>query len=115
MAKSRNLVSGQQPLMGTSVAAGSRAARVVGARPTAKKGIDKSVDPTLVPHDLKGRRATRAGTNGAQYGVSVSRAYPGRAEGATKQTHEVPSSHTEYGTWSSAYAEFGHGAIAGRR
>jgi hypothetical protein len=114
MAKSKNFTSGQQPLMGTSVATSATAAKVYGARPTPKKGIDKSGDPTRVPHDLKGRRATRAGTNGAQYGVSVSRAFPARAEGATKQTHNVPASHNEYGSWSQAYAEFSNGAMHGR-
>lgn len=113
MAKSRNLTSGQLPLMGTSVATTATAAKVYGARPTPKKGVDKSGDPTLVPHDLKGRRPKRAGTNGAQYGVSVSRAYPARAEGV-REVHEVPSSHTEYGSWSQAYGEFDQGVSCGR-
>lgn len=114
MAKSRNLVSGQLPLVGTSDATGARAARVVGARPMAKKGVNKGTDPTRVPHDLKGRRPTRAGTNGAQYGVSVSRAFPAPAEGAARQTHQVPSAHTEAGSWSQAYGEFGQGIACGR-
>lgn len=114
MAKSRNLVSGQQPLIGTSDATSATAAKVYGARPTPKKGVDKSGDPTLVPHDIKGRRPKRAGTNGAQYGVSVNRAFPARAEGATKQTHDVPSSHSEYGSWHQAYGEFDQGVACGR-
>lgn len=115
MAKSRNLVSGQFPLIGTSDATSATAAPVRGARVSPKKGFGKSQDPTVEPHDLKGRRPVKAGTNGAQYGVSVSRAFPGRAEGAEKQTHTVPAAHTEAGSWSTAYGEFGQGITAGRR
>lgn len=114
MAESKNTRSGQFPTMGTSVASSATAAPVRGARPMAKKGVNKGGDPTRVPHDLKGRRPTKAGTNGAQYGISVSRAFPAPAEGAAKQTREIPSSHTQYGSWSQAYGEFDQGVSAGR-
>lgn len=114
MAESKSTRSGQFPTVGTSVATSATAAPVRGARPMAKKGVNKSGNPSAVPHDLKGRRPTKAGTNGAQYGISVSRAFPGRAEGAAKQTHDVPASHCEFPSWKQAYGEFSQGATAGR-
>lgn len=114
MAKSQNLTSGQFPLMGTSAAEHVVTAKPLGARAVPKKGAGKVEDPTLVPHDIKGRAGV-AETSGARYTVNVSRAFPQNTEtGQGRNTKLVPASHSQSASWSSAAGEFNQGITAGR-
>ena len=112
--KSRNLVSGQFPVMGTSAAEHVVAVKPLGARAVPKKGAGKSGDPVLEPHDIKGRNGI-AETSGARYAVTVSRAFePDKYEDHGHNTRLLPASHSQSGSWSNAYGEFGQGISAGR-
>lgn len=103
VAKSKNLVSGQFPTVGTSDAASATAAPVRGATPTAKAGVNKSKDPVIEPHTP---RTHVTETSGAQYAVTVARAYPGRAEGIGRNVHLMPASHTQGSSFRTAVDEF---------
>jgi len=106
MAKSKNLVSGQFPVVGTSDATSVTAVPVRGAKLVAKQGVNKSGDPVHEPHTP---RSNVAETSGARYAVTVTRAYPGRAEGIGRNVHLVPATHTQGSTFATAVNEFQHG------
>lgn len=107
MATSRNEISGTWPLIGTSDATSATAAKVIGARTVPKKGIGKPGNPAAQP---VGRRRGVRETSGAQYAVTASRAYPGRAEGVGRNVHMLPSSHGQADTWRKAFTGLGPAA-----
>lgn len=114
MAKSKNLVSGQFPTMGTSATENVVAVKPLGARVVPKKGAGKPQDPVLEPHDFKGRNGV-AETSGARYAVTVARAFPeDKFTDHGSNTRLLSPSHSQSASWSGAYDEFGQGISAGR-
>lgn len=107
MAKSRSEISGTWPLVGTSDATSATAAKVIGARIVPKQGFGKSGDPTREAHTP--RRGVRE-TAGAQFRITATRAYPGRAEGLGKNVKILPSSHGQADTWRRAFNGLGPAA-----
>lgn len=108
MARSRDLFTSSEPRIGTTDATDMTTVGVLGARLVPKRGFGKRGDP--VREHPGRRREVGPETSGAQYAVTASRAYPGRAEGLGKNVRLMPCSHSQAGSWRAEFDEQHQGA-----
>lgn len=106
MARSRNEISGSWPLIGTSDATSATAVGVKGGTLVPRKGSGKTTDPTKQPVGRRTQKGSRE-TAGAQFKVTETRAYPGRAEGLGRNVYMLPCSHGQADTWRSSFDGLG--------